>query len=64
LARPTVDGCDNLTHAGNPSPRRKDLQIGQGGTPFDGFAHQTHEDSLYNCFNAGDLGQAAQSGQR
>jgi hypothetical protein len=25
-------------------------EIGQVGTQFDGFAHQTHEDSFYNCF--------------
>ena len=25
-------------------------EIGQVGTQFDGFAHQSHEDSLYNCF--------------
>ena len=25
-------------------------EIGQVGTQFDGFAHQTHGDSLYNCF--------------
>jgi hypothetical protein len=25
------------------------------GTQFDGFAHQTHEDSLYNCFKLGDI---------
>ena len=25
-------------------------EIGQVGTQFDGFAHQTHRDSLYNCF--------------
>jgi kynurenine formamidase len=25
-------------------------EIGQVGTQFDGFAHQTHENSLYNCF--------------
>jgi kynurenine formamidase len=24
-------------------------EIGQVGTQFDGFAHQTHEDSMYNC---------------
>jgi len=24
-------------------------EIGQVGTQFDGFAHQSHEDSLYNC---------------
>jgi kynurenine formamidase len=25
-------------------------EIGQVGTQLDGFAHQSHEDSLYNCF--------------
>jgi len=25
-------------------------KIGQVGTQFDGFAHQSHGDSLYNCF--------------
>ncbi len=30
-------------------------EIGQVGTQFDGFAHQTHEDSLYNCFKMGDI---------
>src|SRR5262249_40064963 len=25
-------------------------EIGQVGTQLDGFAHQTHRDSLYNCF--------------
>jgi kynurenine formamidase len=25
-------------------------EIGQVGTQFDGFAHQTHENSMYNCF--------------
>jgi kynurenine formamidase len=30
-------------------------EIGQVGTQFDGFAHQTHEDSLYNCFKMDDI---------
>jgi kynurenine formamidase len=30
-------------------------EIGQVGTQFDGFAHQTHEDSLYNCFKLGEI---------
>ena len=30
-------------------------EIGQVGTQFDGFAHQTHEDSLYNCFKLDDI---------
>jgi kynurenine formamidase len=25
-------------------------EIGQVGTQFDGFAHQSHEDSFYNCY--------------
>ena len=30
-------------------------EIGQVGTQFDGFAHQTHENSLYNCFKQEDI---------
>ena len=30
-------------------------EIGQVGTQFDGFAHQTHEDSHYNCVKTGDI---------
>jgi kynurenine formamidase len=30
-------------------------EIGQVGTQFDGFAHQTHENSLYNCFKLGEI---------
>jgi kynurenine formamidase len=30
-------------------------EIGQVGTQFDGFGHQTHEDSHYNCFKTGDI---------
>ncbi|MBI2187895.1 MAG: cyclase family protein [Acidobacteria bacterium] len=30
-------------------------EIGQVGTQFDGFAHQTHGDSLYNCFKLDDV---------
>ncbi len=30
-------------------------EIGQVGTQFDGFAHQTHGDSFYNCFMAQDI---------
>ena len=30
-------------------------EIGQVGTQFDGFAHQTHENSLYNCFKMEDV---------
>ena len=30
-------------------------EIGQVGTQFDGFAHQTHGDSLYNCFKVDEV---------
>ena len=30
-------------------------EIGQVGTQFDGFAHQTIENSLYNCFKLEDI---------
>ena len=30
-------------------------EIGQVGTQFDGFAHQTHEDSVYNCYKVDDI---------
>ncbi len=30
-------------------------EMGQVGTQFDGFAHQTHHDSHYNCFKTGDI---------
>ena len=30
-------------------------EIGQVGTQLDGFAHQTHEDSLYNCFKVDEI---------
>ncbi len=30
-------------------------EIGQVGTQFDGFAHQTHGDSLYNCFTVDEV---------
>jgi kynurenine formamidase len=30
-------------------------EIGQVGTQFDGFAHQTHGNSLYNCFKQDDI---------
>ena len=30
-------------------------EIGQVGTQFDGFAHQSHEDSHYNCFKTGAI---------
>lgn len=29
-------------------------ELGQVGTQFDGFAHQTHRDSLYNCFKVSE----------
>lgn len=29
-------------------------EIGQVGTQFDGFSHQTHEDSLYNCVKSSE----------
>ena len=35
-------------------------EIGQVGTQFDGFAHQTHEDSMYNCFKVSET--ASRSG--
>ena len=30
-------------------------EIGQVGTQFDGFAHQSHYDSHYNCVKTGDI---------
>jgi kynurenine formamidase len=30
-------------------------EIGQVGTQLDGFAHQGHEDSLYNCFKISEI---------
>ena len=30
-------------------------ELGQVGTQFDGFAHQSHEDSHYNCVKTGDI---------
>ena len=30
-------------------------EMGQVGTQFDGFAHQSHEDSHYNCAKTGDI---------
>ena len=30
-------------------------EIGQVGTQFDGFAHQSHEDSLYNCYKISEI---------
>jgi kynurenine formamidase len=31
-------------------------EFGQVGTQFDGFAHQTIGDSMYNCFKVGEVG--------
>ena len=30
-------------------------EIGQVGTQFDGFAHQSHENSHYNCFKTDEI---------
>ena len=30
-------------------------ELGQVGTQFDGFAHQTHGDGLYNCFKVSEI---------
>src|SRR5262249_59616178 len=30
-------------------------ELGQVGTQLDGFAHQTHRDSLYNCFKMDEI---------
>ena len=30
-------------------------ELGQVGTQFDGFAHQTHGDSFYNCFKVSEV---------
>ena len=30
-------------------------ELGQVGTQFDGFTHQTHEDSVYNCFKVDEI---------
>lgn len=30
-------------------------EMGHVGTQFDGFTHQTHEDSVYNCFKLDDI---------
>ena len=48
------------TFMNQPSNRRGSneeiviTELGQVGTQFDGFAHQTHEDSLYNCFKVSE----------
>jgi hypothetical protein len=31
--------------------------MGEVGTHFDGFAHQTHGESMYNCFKASETGR-------
>jgi kynurenine formamidase len=45
----------------NPQPNQRGsneeivtTELGQVGTQFDGFAHQSHGDSLYNCFKISD----------
>ena len=48
------------TFMNQPSNRRGSneeiviTEIGQVGTQFDGFNHQTHEDSMYNCFKVSE----------
>jgi len=48
------------TFMNQPSNRRGSneelviTELGQVGTQFDGFAHQTHEDSFYNCFKVSE----------
>lgn len=48
------------TFMNEPSNRRGSneeiviAEIGQVGTQFDGFAHQTHENSWYNCFKVAE----------
>jgi len=46
----------------NPQPNRRGsneelviAEIGQVGTQFDGFAHQTIGDSMYNCFKVSEV---------
>jgi kynurenine formamidase len=49
------------TFLNQPSNRRGSneeiviTEIGQVGTQLDGFTHQTHENSLYNCFKQDDI---------
>src|SRR2546428_12584286 len=49
------------THVTKPSNRRGSneevllSEIGQVGTQLDGFAHQTIEDKVYNCFKLDDI---------
>ena len=47
----------------NPQPNQRGsneelvtTELGQVGTQFDGFAHQTHGDSMYNCFKVSETG--------
>ena len=47
----------------NPQPNQRGsneelvtTELGQVGTQFDGFAHQTHGDSFYNCFKVSETG--------
>jgi len=53
------------TFINQPSNRRGSneeiviTEIGQVGTQLDGFAHQTHENSLYNCFKVDDVASRA-----
>jgi kynurenine formamidase len=46
----------------NPQPNERGsneelvtTELGQVGTQFDGFTHQTHRDSLYNCFKVSEI---------
>lgn len=46
----------------NPQPNQRGsneelviTEIGQVGTQLDGFTHQTHGDSLYNCFKVSEI---------
>ena len=49
------------TFMNKPSNRRGSneelviAEMGHVGTQFDGFTHQTHEDSVYNCFKLDDI---------
>src|ERR1700704_969950 len=47
----------------NPEPNQRasneelvTTELGQVGTQFDGFAHQTYGDSFYNCFKVSETG--------
>jgi len=47
----------------NPQPNQRGsneelvtTELRQVGTQFDGFAHQTHGDSMYNCFKVSETG--------